>query len=457
MSALPSGWVTAQLSDLLYRIEGGLNVKCEERPPEPCERGLVKISSVTWGRFDAEQSKTLPSDFVPAENARICTGDLLISRANTVELVGASVIVERIERRLYLSDKVLRLVVHEPAKRWINYALKTPTVRKEIENASSGNQLSMRNISQDKLRSLRLPLAPEAEQRRIADKLDTVLARVDAVNDRLARVAPLLKRFRQSVLAAATSGKLTEEWRQSRGVPLGREVRWKSAALGSIAKFVDYRGKTPTKTSSGVPLITAKNVRSGFVSVEPREFIAESDYGEWMTRGFPRVGDVLITTEAPLGNVALIDWTYKFALAQRLICMQFDPEVLGAFAAIALQSPSFQKSLLEQATGTTVAGIKASRLKDLAIPVPSRAEQTEIVRCVELLFGYADRLEARLKAAQTATERLTPALLAKAFRGELVPQDPNDEPASELLRRLAESRAAAPAPRKRGRPSRADA
>ena len=214
MRDLPIGWTFAPLGALLQRIEAGLNVKCEERPPEPGERGLVKISAVTWGRFDESKSKTLlPGEPVDPRN-RIRPGDLLISRANTLELVGASVLVDRIERTLFLSDKVLRLIVDEDMKRWINYALKVPAMRKAIEDASSGNQLSMRNISQENLRGLQIPLAPRAEQQRIADKLDTVLARVDACRDRLARVAPLFKRFRQSVLAAATSGRLTEDFRR---------------------------------------------------------------------------------------------------------------------------------------------------------------------------------------------------------------------------------------------------
>lgn len=279
-------------------------------------------------------------------------------------------------------------------------------------------------------------LAPINEQRRIADKLDRVLARVDAANEHLSRVAPLIKRFRQSVLSSAISGKLTEEWRKTNK----ESKKWKSTPLGKSAKFIDYRGKTPTKTQQGIPLITAKNVRQGFLSYEPREFINPSDHEKWMTRGLPEPGDVLITTEAPLGNVTLIDWDYKFALAQRLICLHFSKEILGKFAAFQLQSPNFQRALNTNATGSTVTGIQAARLKELEIIVPSLEEQSEIVRRVEKLFTFADRLEERLSQAQAAVQKLTPALLAKAFRGELVPQDPNDEPANELLRRLQESR-----------------
>lgn len=95
-----------------------------------------------------------------------------------------------------------------------------------------------------------------------------------------------------------------------------------------------------------------------------------------------------------------------------------------------------------------MSGIKASRLKEVTISIPGLAEQAEIVRRVETLFAFADRLEARLAQAQAAVDRLTPSLLAKAFRGELVPQDPADEPAAELLKRMAASRAA-PAPKTR--------
>ncbi|KUF38829.1 restriction endonuclease subunit S [Comamonas kerstersii] len=89
--------------------------------------------------------------------------------------------------------------------------------------------------------------------------------------------------------------------------------------------------------------------------------------------------------------------------------------------------------------GTGIQHIHLTDLRKDLIPLPPFEEQTEIVRRVEILLAYADRLEARLQSAQTAAERLTPALLAKAFRGELVPQDPNDEPATELLRRLREA------------------
>jgi len=223
---LPVGWAVFPLEELIDRIEAGKNFRCIERPPLDEEIGVVKVSAVSWGRFREEESKTVPPGVELDPETRICEGDLLFSRANTIELVGACVMVEMIAKDLRLSDKILRLVVaDQEIKPWIYRYLSSPEARKYLSETSSGNQLSMRNISQKVLLKTTIPLAPLNEQRRIAAKLDTTLAAVDACRQRLDGVAELLKRFRQAVLAAATSGKLTREWREERGIEMDR---WKN-------------------------------------------------------------------------------------------------------------------------------------------------------------------------------------------------------------------------------------
>ncbi|MCF3623313.1 N-6 DNA methylase [Planktothrix agardhii 1801] len=159
---------------------------------------------------------------------------------------------------------------------------------------------------------------------------------------------------------------------------------WAMFKLGEICRFIDYRGKTPTKTSSGIPLITAKNVREGYINPEPREFIATEDYDTWMTRGIPKIGDVLFTTEAPLGNVAEINIIERFALAQRLIALCPNREILiGAFLKDLLLSKSLQDKIIAHQSGTTVYGIKASVLKEITVPVPPLEIQKAIVAEIE--------------------------------------------------------------------------
>ena len=189
---------------------------------------------------------------------------------------------------------------------------------------------------------------------------------------------------------------------------------WASCRLGNLARFIDYRGRTPTKTSSGVPLITAKNVRPGFISTDPQEFIADTDYLSWMTRGFPRVGDMLFTTEAPMGNVAIIDIAERFALAQRVICFQLHELETGPFLKLALMSSGFQAQLSDAATGMTATGIKSSRLREIPVPIPPLAEQHRIVAKVDELMALCDQLKARLNQARQVHEHLASALVEQA-------------------------------------------
>ena len=189
---------------------------------------------------------------------------------------------------------------------------------------------------------------------------------------------------------------------------------WQYCRLGNLARFIDYRGKTPSKVISGVPLITAKNVRVGHVSREPEEYITEAEYDSWMTRGFPREGDMLFTTEAPLGNIAIVNIAEKFALAQRVICFQLHDKALAAYLKIAIMCNQFQKELTNAATGMTATGIKASKLKEIPVPIPPISEQIRIVAKVEALMAICDKLKSRLNEGNQLQQKLSDVMVEQA-------------------------------------------
>ncbi len=204
-------WDKRELGTLLHGIEAGKNMRCAERPPTQGERGVVKVSAVTWGQFDPTESKTLPSDYSPPEKARIRSGDLLISRANTLELVGAAVLVEEEPRGLYLSDKILRLVVDQDAKKWVLWFLRSAAGRYQIESLATGNQLSMRNISQDALRRIKLPFPEKDVRQRLICRLEAGFARVARVEAEAARARTLLDRLESAILTKAFKGELVPQ------------------------------------------------------------------------------------------------------------------------------------------------------------------------------------------------------------------------------------------------------
>jgi type I restriction enzyme, S subunit len=196
---------------------------------------------------------------------------------------------------------------------------------------------------------------------------------------------------------------------------------WVDTTIGQHIRFIDYRGKTPVKTESGFRLITAKNVKMGYVQEMPMEFIAPESYDSWMTRGIPRMGDVLFTTEAPLANVAQLDTCEKVAFAQRIIIMQPDASRLDStFLKYLLLSQPVQQHIHAKGTGATVQGIKASLLKLIEISFPkSISEQQQIVAKLDALREETQRLESLYQRKLAALDELKKSLLHQAFSGVL--------------------------------------
>ena len=167
--------------------------------------------------------------------------------------------------------------------------------------------------------------------------------------------------------------------------------------LSSICKFIDYRGKTPEKTLDGIPLITAKIVKGG--RIEPyNEYIAEADYESWMRRGIPLEGDVIITTEAPLGEVAEVP-KGKVAFAQRIIVLSPDRTLATPrYLKYALQSPSIQNELTSRSSGSVVTGIRSAELQKVLIPLPKMDVQNKVS---EVLGSLDDKIELNRKINET--------------------------------------------------------
>lgn len=179
---------------------------------------------------------------------------------------------------------------------------------------------------------------------------------------------------------------------------------WRTLPLAEcMAAIIDYRGKSPAKTAFGVPLITARIVKGGRIA-EPHEFIGEADFDEWMRRGMPQPSDVVITTEAPLGEVAQLD-TRRVALAQRLIALRGKPDLLdNTFLKFLLQSDPVQEELRSRGTGTTVIGIRQSELRKVSLTLPPLSEQKAIAAILGTLDDKIE-LNRRMNATLEAMAR----------------------------------------------------
>jgi type I restriction enzyme S subunit len=199
------------LGKFISRIEAGLNVKAIGRPPEDDEVGIVKVSAVTWSEFDELESKTLLHGSPYRPENLIGQGDFLISRANTKELVGAPVIVKNFSRRLVLSDKVLRIRLLGQIDHWLEIFLKSPYGRMQIEEFSQGNQLSMRNISQENIARVQVPIPPKVEIDAAVAAYDKLVSDAEAVAEDIARTRNGYSLLRQAILKSAFEGRLVPQ------------------------------------------------------------------------------------------------------------------------------------------------------------------------------------------------------------------------------------------------------
>ncbi len=206
---LPMGWKKTNLGDFIENISSGKSYRCDERPPREDEIGIAKVSSVTWGFFDEMKSKTCFSKDFLIEKYLIKKNDFLFSRANTIEFIGACVIVNKIEKTLMLSDKILRFIfTGDVSKEYVLYYLSSRKGRKQIETLSTGNQDSMRNIGQEKIRQIEFPYCPREEQNKIVQEIESRLSVADKMEESITQSLQQAEALRQSILKKAFEGRL---------------------------------------------------------------------------------------------------------------------------------------------------------------------------------------------------------------------------------------------------------
>lgn len=203
-------WEMVKLGEVLQKIEAGKSFRCNEKVPALHEKGIVKISAVTWGEFMEDECKTIINEDLYNPQFAIHKGDLLISRANTIQLVGNCVLVRKEPKRnIMLSDKVLRLVIRDNVDSdFILYSLRTSKSRTQIQNMSTGNQDSMRNIGQDRIKKIEIPLPPLTEQQRIVQEIESRLSQATASETYIENALQQAEALRQSILKKAFSGEL---------------------------------------------------------------------------------------------------------------------------------------------------------------------------------------------------------------------------------------------------------
>lgn len=313
----------------------------------------------------------------------------------------------------------------------------------DLRNGATGSAQGV--ISREALVEVEIPLAPLSEQRRIVKKLDALFSRTARARADLDRVPALVSRYKQALLAAAFRGDLTADWRK------GKDITDWSYEPASKACARVQSGGTPKEgfiTTPGVPFLKVYNIVDQKINFDYRsQFINQAIHETTLSKSCAIPGDVLMNIVGPpLGKVAVVPDAFpEWNINQALTLFRPSQRLSSRWIYYFLCGGECIRDILHETRGSVgQANISLTQCREFIFPVPPRGEQDEIVRKIEQGFAEVDRLVKEGASARRLLDRLDQAILAKAFRGELVPQDPADEPASVLLERIRAERAAVP-------------
>ena len=490
ISIIPATWVVAKLGDLCKKPEYGWTTKAQN---DAGNLKLLRTTDISRGSIDwatvpfCEQEPLTPEKFLLAE------GDIVISRAGSV---GLSALIHNCPAAVFASYLIRFRPKPELDKKYVHYYLSSPSYWEQISQESAG--IALQNVNARKLAGLSVPLPPLAEQRRIVVEIETQFTRLDASVAALRRAQANLKRYRASVLKDACEGRLvpTEaELARSEGrdyEPAGillkrilaeRRARWESqvkrrgkykepsapdasdlpelpegwvwASLESISEVRLGRQRSPKRATGPYmrPYLRAANVTWDGLDLSD---VKEMDFnpGELETYRL-EPGDILLSEASgsadEVGKPAVWNGEIKDCCFQNTLIRVRAYQQIVSYLFHHLLSDARSGALGRAARGVGIHHLGAERSSSWAVALPPVAEQQRIVAEVERRLSVVHQAEATVEASLARAERLRQSILKQAFSGKLVPQDPDDEPASALLERIKAEREAAQASTLSGR------
>jgi type I restriction enzyme S subunit len=341
-------------------------------------------------------------------------------------------------------------------------------------------------LTQEGMKRVIIPLPPLAEQKRIVTKLDNLFAHTRRARQELDHIPKLIERYKQAILSAAFRGDLTADWRKenpnietaaelliriykeklqkyeekskkSKKIVLSNDKdyvieSWKYTTLETIAEeIVDCPHSTPKWVKDGFICVRTTQFERFKLKMDNLRYVSQETFQERILRLKPQAGDILYSREGGiLGIACQIPPNVELCLGQRMMLIRCNDNWLsGEYLTMLLNSEIILSKVKDLITGTASPHLNVGDVKSFEIPLPPVLEQQEIIKRVNNYFQAIDRLEQEYQKAMKFLDRLEQSTLAKAFRGKIVPQDPNDEPASILLERIQKERENQPKPKKR--------
>lgn len=434
MSELPSTWTRAPIGDLCELLNGRAF-----KPTDWSPNGLPIVRIQNLNNPDAALNHY---DGEVRDRFLIDNGELLFAWSGTPGTSFGAHIWNG--GRAILNQHIFKIEFSEDYldKRYFRYAI-DQKLQELIDKAHGG--VGLRHVTKGKFEETEIELPPHAEQERIVAKLDSLLGKSSRARHELDLIPNLIERYKQAILAKAYSGELTRDWRKAKKLRLAATV-----SLESVAEDFSYGSSAKSSAQGRVPVLRMGNIQDGRLDWTDLVFTSdESEIKKYQLQS----GDVLFNrTNSPalVGKTALYRGEREAIYAGYLIRIRCAARLLPDYLTYCLNSPEGRDYCWQVKTdGVSQSNINAKKLAAFELLLPTIEEQVEIVRRIDHAFTWLDKIVSEHTRADHLLPKLDQAILAKAFRGELVPQDPNDEPASVLLERIRAEREGDTQPRRR--------
>lgn len=469
MPDLPAGWAWTSFGDVLEEVK-------KVNPKEKPENGFVyvDIESIDNRLMRITNPKHYKGADAPSRARQLIkSNDILFSTVRTY-LKNIAMVSDDYDGQIASTGFCVIRPIDPISKKLAFYLVQTDEFVNSLSTTQRGT--SYPAVRNSDIYEQVIPLPPPNEQHRMVAKIEEMFTNLDAGVEALKKVQAQIKRYRQAVLKYAFEGRLTAEWREAhknelepasvlleriqeeRKKKLGGKYKepppidtsdlpelpdgWAWTRMANLClQITDGVHKTPSYTDDGIPFLSVNNLKNSHIDFNGCRQISEEEHLGLIKRCKPEEGDLLLGKVGSIGVCDVIRTEREFSIFVQLALLKpVLPLISSTYIKMAILNGRTQNQIAKASGGTALKYIGIGKIQLLAIPIAPPEESQQIVEEIERRFSIADHIEMALEQSIKQSGRLRQSILKKAFEGTLVPQDPNDEPANELLERIEEER-----------------
>lgn len=435
---VPANWCWTRLG-IVSIFERGITFPASGKEKEKSENNLPCIRTTNiQEELELEDLIYIDKKYIKNnENKLVKTNDIIMSSANSRELVGKVIYVHNIFEPMTFGGFVLVIRTKDIFNKFLFYFLRLEFLAGHFMGKSA-QTTNIANISTANLSSYCIPLPPLPEQQRIVERIESLFAKLDEAKENLQNVLDGFETRKAAILHKAFTGELTANWRKQHGVSMDS---WEEKKLQEVCsmKITDGTHKTPTYCDKevGIPFLSSKDITSERICWNNIKYITKELHEELYARLTPQIDDILLAKNGTTGVAAIVDVDKVFDIYVTLALLRPKKEIINPmFLLKILNSPYCKKQFNEHLTGIGLPNLHLRDIRQVSIFIPTIPEQSEIVHIIDNLLAKEQQAKELAENSLAKIDLIKKSILARAFRGELGTNNPADEPAVELLKRM---------------------